>query len=231
MNTLNHLAIIADGNGRWAELQGLDRKEGHRIGLEKAEEIVQWCYRSNIKVLSLYLFSLDNWKRPEDEINNLRSLADNYVTNYRVFKDNNIKFLISGSVDNLDEEAIEKIHFMQEETKNCNGLILNICANYNGHKEIVDAIAKGARTEEEITAHLYQNLPFPDLILRTGGYQRLSGFLTWQSAYSELAFTHTLFPDLTISELNHIKKQFEQETRNFGGVIVDKRTVCLSTTP
>ena len=125
--------------------------------------------------------------------------------------------------DNFEESTIEKIKRIQDETKDCNGLTLNLCANYSGRREIVDAVARGARTEAEITAALYHQLSPPDLIIRTGGHQRLSDFLLWQAAYAELAFTYTLFPDLSLAEVKYLKANFETEARKFGGVVVDDR--------
>lgn len=226
MNQLKHLAVIADGNGRWAERRGLSRSEGHENGLRKIDEMLHWCADLDIPYLSVYVFSTENWNRPKEEVDALGDLADKYFDRHQEFKDNNVKVLISGCEDNLKQSSLDKIAHLQKDTKDCTGLVLNLCANYGGRREIVDAIAKGARTEDEITAALYHQLPPPDLILRTGGHQRLSNFLLWQSAYSELYFTHTLFPDLSFGEVKHIKKSFERETRKFGGVIVDDRTVC-----
>jgi undecaprenyl diphosphate synthase len=225
MNTLNHLAIIADGNGRWAEGRGLTRSEGHEHGLHKMNDIVRWCVDFGIPYLSMYVFSTENWKRPKEEVDALCALADRYFDRHQEFKDNNVKVLVSGCADNLKSSTLDKIAHIQEETVGCTGLVLNLCANYGGRREIVDAISKGARTEEEITAALYHQLPPPDVILRTGGHQRLSNFLLWQSAYAELYFTHTLFPDLSKGELRYIKRCFENETRKFGGVLVDQWTV------
>lgn len=225
MNKLTHLAVIADGNGRWAERRGLSRSEGHEHGLHKIDDLQHWCVDLGISILSVYVFSWDNWKRPKEEVDGLLMLADKYFDRYKEFAKNNIKVLVSGTRERLGEDRIAKIERIQNETKHCDRLILNLCANYSGKREIVDAIAKGARTEEEITKALYHDLPAPDLILRTGGHQRLSDFLMWQSAYSELYFTHTLFPDFSFGELKHIKAEYEKETRKFGGVVVDKRTV------
>lgn len=227
MNQLNHLAIIADGNGRWATSRNLPRSDGHDAGLHKIEDLLYWCVDLEIKYLSIYVFSIDNWKRPVEEIEHLELLANQYFDRYLEFKENNIKVIVSGVEDNFSKETINKIRRVQEVTENCDGLILNLCINYDGKREIIDAIAKGARTEKEIDALLYHSIPFPDLIIRTGGHQRLSNFLTWQSGYSELIFTHTLFPDLSFNELNHIKINFEKEQRKFGGVIVDERTIQL----
>lgn len=220
MNKLNHLAVIADGNGRWAERRGLSRSEGHEQGLHKIDDLMRWCVDLDIAVLSVYVFSWDNWKRPQEEVDALISLANKYFDRYKEFAENNVKVVVSGTKERLEQETIDRIERVQMETQHCDGLILNLCANYSGRREIVDAIANGARTDDEITKALYQELPPPDLILRTGGHQRLSDFLLWQSAYSELVFTHTLFPDLSFGELKHIKRGFENETRKFGGVVV-----------
>lgn len=219
MNKLNHLAIIADGNGRWAERRGLTRSEGHEQGLHKIDDLLHWCVDLDIKVLSMYVFSWDNWKRPKEEVDALIALANKYFDRYKEFAENNVRVVVSGTRERLEQDTIDRIETVQRETAHCDGLILNLCANYSGRREIVDAVAKGARTDEEITKALYQELPPPDLILRTGGHQRLSDFLLWQSAYTELVFSHTLFPDLSLAEIRQIKKGFENETRKFGGVI------------
>lgn len=220
MNKLNHLAIIADGNGRWAECRGLPRSDGHEQGLHKIDDLLHWCVDLDIKVLSVYVFSWDNWKRPKEEVDALITLANKYFDRYKEFAENNVRVVVSGTRERLDQETIERIETVQRETAHCDRITLNLCANYSGRREIVEAIMKGARTEEEITRALYQELPPPDLILRTGGHQRLSDFLLWQSAYSELVFSHTLFPDLSLTEIKLIKKNFENEVRKFGGVVV-----------
>lgn len=222
MNKLNHIGIIPDGNGRWAQLQGLPRSEGHEAGLHKIEEIAQWCLELNIKYLSVYIFSLDNWKRPKEEVDALLKMAIGYFDRYPEFIENNIRILISGCFDNLEEDFVQKMYRIQEETKNCDGLIINLCANYSGRREIIDAIAAGARTEEEISKSLYKDLPDLDLIFRTGGKQRLSDFMLWNASYAELAFSFTLFPDLSKGEFIRVKKKFEQEQRNFGGLILNE---------
>ncbi len=217
MNELKHVAVIADGNGRWATQRGLERSKGHEQGLNKIEDLMHWCVDLNIPTLSVYVFSLDNWKRPKEETDKLGELAEYYFDRHQEFVDNNIRVVISGVEDNFQKSTLDKIALIQKETAHCNGLTLNLCANYSGRREIVDAIAKGAKTEEEITAALYQTLPEPDLIIRTGGYQRLSNFLMWQSAYSELYFTETLFPDFSLGEFKHAINQFLRTIRKFGG--------------
>lgn len=217
MNILNHVAVIADGNGRWATMRGLERSQGHEQGLNKIEDMMHWCVDLGIPVLSVYVFSLENWKRPKEETDKLGELAEHYFSRHQEFVDNNIKVLISGVEDNFQQSTLDKIALIQKETAHCTGLTLNLCANYSGRREIVDAIAKGARTEEEITAALYHNLPEPDLIIRPGGFQRLSNFLMWQSAYSELYFTDTLFPDFSLGEFKHAIKLYLNTKRKFGG--------------
>lgn len=217
MNPVKHIAIIADGNGRWATKRDLPRSAGHDQGLNKIEDMMHWCVDLGIPVLSVYIFSLENWKRPKEEVDHLGELAEHYFDRYQEFAENNIKVVISGVEDNFEPSTIEKIERIQRETVHCTGLTLNLCANYSGRREIVDAIAKGARTEEEITEALYQDLPEPDLIIRTGGFQRLSNFLLWQSAYTELYFTETLFPDLSLGEFKHAIKRFQKTKRKFGG--------------
>lgn len=217
MNILNHVAVIADGNGRWATMRNLPRSTGHEQGLYKIEDLMHWCVDLGIPVLSVYVFSLENWKRPKEEVDALGQLAEQYFDRYQEFAENNIKVVISGVEDNFAQSTLEKIECIQRETAHCTGLILNLCANYSGRREIVDAIAKGARTEEEITVALYHQLPEPDLIIRTGGFQRLSNFLMWQSAYSELYFTETLFPDFSLGEFKHAIQKYLNTKRKFGG--------------
>ena len=218
MNKLTHVAVIADGNGRWAECRGLERSAGHEQGLNKVEDMMHWCVDMGIPVLSVYCFSWENWNRPKEEVDALFDMANHYFERYREFAENNIRVVISGTRERVQAESIEKMERIQRETAHCDGLTLNLCCNYSGRMEIVDAIAKGARTEEEITAALYQDLPEPDLIIRTGGFQRLSNFLLWQSAYSELYFTETLFPDFSLGEFRHAVRRFCVTERKYGGL-------------
>ena len=218
MNKLTHVAVIADGNGRWAERRGLERSAGHEQGLNKVEDMMHWCVDMGIPVLSVYCFSWENWNRPKEEVDALFDMANHYFERYREFAENNIRVVIYGTRKRVPAESVEKMDRIQRETAHCDGLILNLCCNYSGRMEIVDAIARGARTEEEITAALYQNLPEPDLIIRTGGFQRLSNFLLWQSAYAEIVFTETLFPDFSLGEFRHAVKRFGVTERKHGGL-------------
>lgn len=218
MNELNHAAVIADGNGRWAERRGLERSQGHEQGLNKVEDMMHWCVDLGIPVLSVYCFSWENWNRPKEEVDALFAMANHYFERWPEFVENNIRVVISGTRERVSPESIEKMETIQRETARCDGLTLNLCCNYSGRMEIVDAVARGARTEEEITAALYQNLSEPDLIIRTGGFQRLSNFLLWQGAYSELYFTETLFPDFSLGEFKHAVKRFRATARKRGGL-------------
>ena len=217
MNWLNHVAVIADGNGRWAEQRGLERSIGHEQGLNKVEDLMHWCVDMGIPTLSVYCFSWENWNRPKEEVDALFSMANRYFERYREFAANNIRVLISGTDKRVPPESIEKMERIQRETAHCDGLTLNLCCNYSGRMEIVDAVAKGARTEEEITAALYQDLPEPDLIIRTGGFQRLSNFLLWQCAYAEFYFTPVLFPDFTKQCFDEALAEYAHRDRRMGG--------------
>lgn len=218
MNTLRHLAVIADGNGRWAQRRGLERADGHERGLHKVEDLMHWCVDLGIPVLSVYCFSWENWSRPQEEVDALMELANHYFDRYREFAENNIRVVVSGTKQRVPPDGLEKMERIQRETAHCTGLTLNLCVNYSGRMEIADAVARGARTEEEISAALYQDLPEPDLIIRTGGFQRLSNFLLWQSAYAELYFTETLFPDFSLGEFRHAVKRYGATVRKHGGV-------------
>lgn len=218
MNTLNHLAIIADGNGRWAERRGLPRSDGHDAGLHKIEDLLYWCTDLHIPIFSVYCFSLDNWQRPQEEIDSLIALANQYFERYQEFVENNVKVLVTGVRDRLDEETVRRMERVQDATKECTGLILNLCVNYGGKREIIEAVKAGARTLDEIDLAVCNGLPHPDLIIRTGGYQRLSDFMLWEAAYAELYFTETYFPDFSIGELRHAVRWFETVRRKHGGL-------------
>ena len=148
MNKLTHVAVIADGNGRWAERRGLERSAGHEQGLNKVEDMMHWCVNMGIPVLSVYCFSWENWSRPKEEVDALLDMANQYFERYREFAENNIRVVISGTRERVPAESIEKMERIQRETAHCDGLTLNLCCNYSGRMEIVDAIAKGARTDE-----------------------------------------------------------------------------------
>ncbi len=223
MNIPTHVAFIMDGNGRWAKAKGLARLHGHRRGLDVAERIIDHSLEVGVKYLSLYVFSTENWKRPRSEINNLFALADKYLSRFEKFCADRVRVVVSGEREGLPKGLVDKIADIEQKTKDFNSICVNLCINYGGQKEIVEAAKKLVKQGKELTveglkANLYNALPDPDLIVRTGGQKRLSNYLLFQSAYSELAFTDTLWPDFTNEEYDKILADYNRRTRNFGGI-------------
>ncbi|MEC7918756.1 MAG: polyprenyl diphosphate synthase, partial [Candidatus Neomarinimicrobiota bacterium] len=203
---LNHLAIIMDGNGRWATDQNLDRVAGHRKGAQSAKKIIEACADLNIPYLTLYAFSKENWNRPIFEVESLMSLLGSMLTNeLEELTRNNIVFQIVGRIEDLPKGIQEIVINAIEKTKNNNGLILSLALSYGGRQEIIDAINKIIMSEKKeiidediVKNHLYcPEMPDPDLIIRTAGEYRLSNFLLWQSAYAEIYITDKNWPDFT----------------------------------
>lgn len=225
MNKLTHVAIIMDGNGRWAQGKGLVRMEGHKQGLATAEKIIEHSIKVGIKYLSLYVFSTENWKRPQAEVSTLFFLAEKYLDKFQDFCKNKVRVVVSGSRDGLPKKLVKKAEHIQKETANHDAICVNLCINYGGQQDILQAVNKLAESGLPITAEsLQQNLyngfiPAPDVIVRTGGQKRLSNFLLYQSAYAELYFSNTLWPDFSIEEYNNIIADYELRIRNFGGLV------------
>lgn len=214
---MKHLAIIADGNRRWAEKNNLPKKAGYAQGLLVIENCCDWAIENNIKFLTFYCLSTENLKRSKEEVDLLMRLAHQYFDEQSDWYINKkIRVLFSGRKDRIDKTLIQKSEKLEEATKNGSSLTLTICFDYGGRDEIARAIASGARTEEEITAFLTKEVPEPDVILRTGGQLRLSNFLIWQSAYSELFFLNCYFPDLKDTDLSEINKEYYTRKRNYG---------------
>ena len=224
-----HVAVIMDGNGRWAGLRGLTRVAGHRAGIESVREVVETAARLGLKVLTLYAFSRENWKRPESEVSTLMELLKEYLRReLKTLEDNNIRFAVIGRMEELPESVVEELKFGIERTAGCTGLLFNIALNYGGRIEIVDAVnrwldARGSRaeplTEEDIAAHLYTaGQPEPDLLIRTSGEMRVSNFLLWQIAYAEIWVTPTLWPDFRKRHLLEALLDFQKRERRYGGV-------------
>jgi len=220
----NHLAIIIDGNRRWAKKKGLASFNGHKKGMNNVKEIGERCRKKGIKILTLYVFSTENWKRSKKEINYLMKLF-NLVFNKENIEElhqKGIKIKIIGQVEKLSKALQERIIEAEKLTKNNKKGVLNLAISYGGRSDIIQAIKKIVKkkisiTEEAINNHLWTNdLPDPDLIIRTGGEQRLSNFLIWQSAYSEFYFTKKLWPDFTINDLDKALKDYSQRQRRFG---------------
>lgn len=214
---MKHLAIIADGNRRWATKNNLPTQIGHAQGLVCIERVCEWALKNDIAHITFYVFSTENWGRNQKEIDNLFELAKDYFsTASSWYVNRGICVQFSGRRDRLPNETILCMEQLEYATINGSDLHLTICADYGGRDEIARAVMAGARTEDEITQHVCGTTPLPDMIVRTGGHKRLSNFLLWQSAYAELMFIDTLFPDLEEEELNNIKEEFYSRQRNFG---------------
>jgi undecaprenyl diphosphate synthase len=217
-----------DGNGRWAELRGLPRSEGHKKGVERVSEITLAACGVGVKTLSIYAFSIENWSRPEAEISTLMKLLESFLVNeLEQFIKNDVKFRVIGNRDKLPPHILELIKHAEEATRTNDGLLLHCALSYGGRDEIVRSVNKALSsgvapnelTEQIISGYMDTNgAPDPDLIIRTSGEQRLSNFLLWQSAYTEFLFTNTLWPDFTREEFLEALYQFRIRDRRFGKV-------------
>ena len=220
----NHVAIIVDGNGRWAKKRGLPRSLGHKAGSERLEEITLYASEKGIKYLSLYILSCDNLKRSEDEINFLFKLFTNTFTNKKeIYKKKNIKVLFSGIKDKLPDLVLKSMNEMVETTKNNTGMVVNFCLNYSSRMEILDAFKKITKENIDLDnidlrKYMYQNLPDIDFLIRTSGEQRLSDFMLYQASYAELYFPKVLFPDFDKNEFDAALEEFNKRDRRFGGI-------------
>lgn len=214
---MKHLAIIADGNRRWAEKNKLPKKMAYAQGLVIIENCCDWAIQNNVKYLTVYCLSTENLRRSKEEIDIIIKSAYQYLDSQKDWYINKgIQVHFIGRRDRLDEDIFKRIDLLEQDTEQGNNLILTICFDYGGRDEIVRAISLGAKTEEQITAILNKYSPEPDVILRTGGQYRLSNFLTWQSIYSELFFLDTLFPELQTEQLTKIKEEYFNRKRNYG---------------
>jgi len=219
-----HLAIIMDGNGRWAKQKGLKRIEGHKKGAEVVKEITTYCANNpEINVLTLYAFSTENWKRPKMEIDFLMKLLDNWLKKeLNTYIKNDVKFETIGDISKFSSSLKKRIKHTKEITKNNKKLTQILALNYGSRDEITRAVKKIIKNNEEITAeNIQKNLDINidvDLLIRTSGEIRVSNFLLWQIAYAEMFFTKTLWPDFTAKELEEIIKEFKKRERRFGGI-------------
>ena len=222
---LKHIAFIMDGNGRWAKKRGMPRTYGHSVGAKVFKKIIEYCGDSGIKAVTVYAFSTENWKRPKEEVDTILTLFVDYLTDAeQSWKEKNIQVHFLGSKDVFPEEIRERMIKLEKDSFD-REKILNIAVNYGGRDDIVhavnDLIAEGKTsiTEDDITSHLYtKDSPPPDLIVRTGAEIRLSNFLLWDSAYSELYFTPTLWPDFDERSVDQCVKEFYGRKRRYGGV-------------
>lgn len=221
-----HIGIIMDGNGRWAKKRGMPRSAGHRAGAKNFRVITRYCNSIGIKYLTVYAFSTENWKRPDEEVTALMNLFKEYLEEaLRDFRDENIRTRFIGDVTAFSPELQELIKETQELSADKTGLTLNIAMNYGGRAELVTAIKKLAEsnceiTEEAVSASLYTaGQPDPDLIIRPSGEYRTSNFLLWQSAYSEYVFMDDiLWPDFTTENLEEAIDEYCKRNRRYGGV-------------
>jgi undecaprenyl diphosphate synthase len=223
-----HVAIIMDGNGRWAAQRHLPRVEGHRAGIDAVRDTVETSARLGLKVLTLYAFSVENWKRPDTEIRALMSLLKRYLRlELNTLLKNNIRFQIIGQIDRLSPEIQEELQLAVVRTASNTGMIFNIALSYGGRAEIVDAarrairegVAADALDEEKFSSLLYTaGQPDPDLLIRTSGEMRVSNFLLWQIAYAEIWVTDTLWPDFRSQHLFEAMLDYQKRDRRYGAV-------------
>lgn len=226
-----HIAIILDGNGRWARKRGLPRTAGHAAGAETFRKIAYYCRNIGVDYLTVYAFSTENWKRPEGEVKTIMRLLDKYLREaIDTMERDGMKMRIFGDVSGLSPELQELAHRTDEIADHIDGFQANVCLNYGGRDEIIHAAkrwaadlaagkAEGELTEEVFSRYLYSaNVPDPDLMIRPGGEQRLSNFLLWQCAYAEFYFTDVLWPDFTPEELDKAIAVFRSRDRRYGGV-------------
>ncbi len=226
-----HIAIILDGNGRWAKKRGMPRTAGHAAGAETFRRIATYCKNIGVEYLTVYAFSTENWKRPEGEVGTIMKLLDKYLKEaIATMERDKIKMKVLGDVTALSPELQAEIARTNEISSHYDGFQANICLNYGGRDEIVRAAQKyaeayaageteGELTEDEFASYLYSaGIPDPDLLIRPGGEVRISNFLLWQCAYSEFYFTDVLWPDFTPEELERAIAVFQGRDRRYGGV-------------
>ena len=227
-----HIGVIMDGNGRWAKRRGLPRSAGHQAGADTLKKIVTECNKMGIKYITVYAFSTENWKRPKDEVDFLMNLLLSYLRDSeRTLAKENVVIRAIGGRDALSEEIREQIKKTEKFTENNTGIVMNIALNYGSREELTNAarsLAKKVKNgeidaesidEDMISSELYTGgQPDPDLIIRTSNELRLSNFLMWQSAYSELYFTKTLWPDFSVGDLYGAIREYQLRNRRYGGV-------------
>lgn len=223
----NHVAIIMDGNGRWAKKRNLPRSLGHKAGSENLKKLGLHIFKRGVRVLSVYAFSTENFKRSPEEIDYLMNLfVKNFKKELKVFAENNIRVVFSGRKEPLRSDVLEAMDEVVEATKENTGGIFNICLNYGSQYEIVDAVKRivsekrdvSELTPKEFEKYLYQELPPIDFLIRTSGEYRLSNFMMYQLAYAEFYFTDCLFPDFDDKKFDEALQIFQNRDRRFGGV-------------
>jgi len=225
MNPIKHVAIIMDGNGRWGIKNKKSRNMGHKAGLTSIEKIIKKTVEKKIKFLTLYAFSTENWKRPKREVQFLFNLLEEFlITKTNQLNKQDIKFTVIGSRKNFSKKLVTILLNSEESTKKNKSLQINLALNYGFKSELINAISIMRKNnilfnESNITKHLYtKNVPDPDLLIRTGNTNRLSNFLLWQLAYSEIYFVKKLWPDFSTMDYNKILNNFINLKRNFGSI-------------
>jgi len=227
-----HVAVIMDGNGRWARLRHKPRVEGHRAGIASVRDVVETSARLGLQVLTLYAFSVENWKRPQSEVTTLMGLLKRYLrSELDTLLRNNIRFRVIGRMEELPPDVQDELHRGMEKTADRAGLLFNIALNYGGRTEITDAVrrlaadvAAGRREpraidEDTLSSYLYTaGLPDPDLLIRTSGEMRVSNFLLWQIAYAEIWVTEVLWPDFRRRHLLQAVADYQKRERRYGGI-------------
>ena len=227
-----HIAVIMDGNGRWAKEKGLTRIFGHREGIHSVREVITLCRELEVEVLTIYAFSVENWKRPELEINTLMLLLEEYLQKeLQTMMDNDIRFRAIGRIEKLPAAVIQSIRRVEEATRLNKTMTLNIALNYGGRTEIIDAVQKiyrdvqkGILSFNDINENIFgdylytKGLADPDLMIRTSGEERISNFLLWQVAYTELYFSKTLWPDFRRKDLLLAILDYQKRERRFGKI-------------
>ncbi len=229
-NLPRHVAVIMDGNGRWAKARGVPRLFGHRAGRESVREVVRGCAALGVEVLTLYTFSTENWSRPAREVSALMGLLRETLRGEgEELKANNVRLQVIGRLDDLPAAVRRAIDETQERLAGCTGMLLNLAISYSGRAELVDAVRRmvageggrlrpGDVDEELVGSFLYTaGLPDPDLLIRTSGEQRISNFMLWQLAYTELWITDTLWPDFRRRHLFQAVAEYQRRDRRFGG--------------
>ncbi len=223
----NHVAIIVDGNGRWAKERGLSRLKGHDAGFDNLRKLTRYIFSRGVKVLSLYIFSIENFKRTKEEVGHLMDIfVLYYKRELKTFMKDNIKVVFSGRDDPLPKSVIKARDELVEKTKHNTGGIVNFCLNYSGRAEIMDAVKKIAQSgvdvdkldDDDFRHYLYQDLPDIDLMIRTSGELRLSNFLLWQNSYAEFYFPKTKFPDFHEADFDQAIVEYSSRDRRFGGI-------------
>lgn len=233
----NHVGIIVDGNGRWATQKGKKRSEGHLAGSKNLDNLCQYIFDKGVKILSLYVFSTENFKRSDEEVNYLMDLfIKKFKNDFKIFNKKDIRIVFSGRREPLRQEILDIIDDITYKTKNNKSGILNFCLNYGSHAEIIDAVKKINKdiinnklvidelNDDIFKNYLYNNLPDVDLLIRTGGEVRLSNFMLWQCAYAELYFTDILFPDFNEAELEKALDSYSKRDRRYGGINYEKKS-------